>query len=198
LVVWMSDNGPMYAAGIESSGCHWLKGGKGQVTEGGMRTPAIAWWPGTIEARQDPMDIISVTDFFTTAARLGGASEKIPNDRVTDGVDQTSFLVLGEGHSHRDYMFYYSGSELGAVRKRQYKHTMGKGHGGIPGGAFFDVISNPKEDQIGEGVIPLRFMSLAVPFQDLVKEHKKMIAKFPHRVLAESDAGHTDQETLEA
>lgn len=199
LVVWMSDNGPMYEAGIETSGASFFEGGKGQVTEGGMRTPAIAWWPGTIKAGQDPMDIISVTDMFTTAARLGGAKENIPDDRVTDGVDQTCLLVHGEHNSHRDYMFYYSGPELGAVRKRQYKMTIGKGHGGLPGGSFANVIANPIEKQTSGGTIALPYMSLAVPFKDIITEHKLMMKRFPNRVLQHSeDTGYDDRSALEA
>ena len=52
LVVWISDNGPMYAF-YPNSGYSWLKGGKGSVWEGGVRTPAMAWWPGMIQANQD-------------------------------------------------------------------------------------------------------------------------------------------------
>jgi arylsulfatase len=85
LVVWISDNGPMYAF-YPNSGYSWLKGGKGEITEGGVRVPAMAWWPGMIAPNQDPVDILHLTDLFTTAARLGGALGNIPNDRVTDGV----------------------------------------------------------------------------------------------------------------
>jgi len=115
LVVWWSDNGPMYAF-WPTSGYSWLKGGKGSVSEGGVRVPAMAWWPGMIEPGSDPVDMIHLTDLYTTAARLGGALDKIPSDRVVDGVDQTALLLLGEGHSRRDYMFYYRGSQLGPVR----------------------------------------------------------------------------------
>jgi arylsulfatase len=187
LVVWMSDNGPMYQAGPKASGYHWLRGGKGDVLEGGMRVPGIAWWPGTIEPGQDPgpMDIVSITDLFTTAARLGGVKDKIPNDRVTDGVDQTCLLLHGEGHSHRDYMFYYSGAELGAVRKQHLKNLKGVMHGGLPTNQVFNILADPRE----EHSVPsdfMRYLSLAVPFQDFVTEHMKMIEKFPHRVLAPS------------
>jgi arylsulfatase len=89
LVVWISDNGPMYAF-YPNSGYSWLRGGKGDVLEGGVRVPAMAWWPGMIEPDQDPVDLLHLTDLFTTAARLGGALGKVPNDRVTDGVDQTA------------------------------------------------------------------------------------------------------------
>jgi arylsulfatase A-like enzyme len=116
LVVWFSDNGPMYAF-WPTSGYSWLRGAKCDVLEGGVRVPAMAWWPGMIEPNQDPVDIIiiHVTDLYSTAARIAGAMDKIPSDRVTDGIDQTALLLLGEGHSRRNYMFHYSGDHLGAV-----------------------------------------------------------------------------------
>jgi arylsulfatase len=51
LFVAMADNGPM----VHSPPPGWgmlpmlYRGGKGDFTEGGVRTPAFAWWPGTIE-----------------------------------------------------------------------------------------------------------------------------------------------------
>jgi arylsulfatase len=85
LVVWWSDNGPMYAF-YPTAGSSFLKGAKGDVTEGGVRVPAMTWWPGTIAPNQDPVDFIHLTDLYTTAARLGGAMAKIPSDRVVDGI----------------------------------------------------------------------------------------------------------------
>ena len=55
-------------------------------------------WQGMIEPDQDPQDMLHVTDLFTTAARIAGAMNKIPNDRVTDGIDQTALLLFDEGH----------------------------------------------------------------------------------------------------
>ena len=48
LVVWISDNGPMYAF-YPTAGYTLLRGGKGDILEGGVRGPAMAWWPGMIE-----------------------------------------------------------------------------------------------------------------------------------------------------
>ena len=47
-------------------------------------------------------------DLYTTAARLGGALDVIPEDRVVDGVDQLPLLLLGEGHGRRQKIFFYS------------------------------------------------------------------------------------------
>ncbi len=52
-----------------------LNGGKGDFLEGGVRVPAIAWWPGVIEKGQLVGDIIHVTDLYTTFARLAGATK---------------------------------------------------------------------------------------------------------------------------
>ena len=94
LVVWWSDNGPMYAF-YPNSGYSWLRGGKGDVLEGGVRVPAMAWWPGTIAPDQDPAEIIHLTDLFTTAAHVAGAMDNIRTDRVTDGIDQTALFLFG-------------------------------------------------------------------------------------------------------
>jgi arylsulfatase len=177
LVVWISDNGPMYAF-YPNSGYSWLKGGKGDVTEGGVRVPAMAWWPGMIAPNQDPVDILNITDLFTTAARLGGALGNIPNDRITDGIDQTALLLLGEGHGRRNYMFHYSGGVLGAIRYEDFKVHITEGHGGLPGMDFYNVMRDPGEKygQLYPGLFAV------TPIQNHLREHMKMIQKFPHRV----------------
>lgn len=177
LVVWWSDNGPMYAF-WPTSGYTWLKGGKGATSEGGVRVPAMAWWPGMIEPRTDPVDMIHLTDLYTTAARLAGATDKIPSDRVIDGVDQTALLLLGEGHSRRNYMFHYSGSNLGAARWMDIKALIeGQGHGGLPGITMCNIKRDPGEKYCS--MYP--YLWTVTPFQNLVKSHLALIEKFPNR-----------------
>ena len=74
LVVLMADNGPMVHNGPAGMTETLYTGGKGDYSEGGVRVPAIAWWPGVIEPGQVVGDIIHQTDLFTTFARLGGAN----------------------------------------------------------------------------------------------------------------------------
>lgn len=176
LVVWISDNGPMYAF-WPNSGYSWLRGGKGEVYEGGVRIPAMAWWPGMIEPGQDPIDLIQMTDLFTTAARLGGVTDKIPSDRVTDGIDQTAFLLFGEGYSHRNYIFHYNGNHLGAIRLNDIKlHIKGTG-GSIPEIETYNILRDPGE-KFGK-LYP--YLWMVQPAQDAVKGHMSMIGKFPNR-----------------
>ena len=177
LVVWISDNGPMYVF-YPNSGYSWLRGGKGDVLEGGVRVPAMAWWPGMIAPNQDPVDILHLTDLFTTAARLGGALDQIPSDRVTDGIDQTALLLLGEDHGRRNMMFHYSGGVLGAIRYEDFKVHLKAGHGGLPGMDFYNVMRDPGEKfgQLYPGLFAV------TPIQMILKSHMLMVRKFPNRV----------------
>ena len=178
LVVWISDNGPMYAF-FPTSGYTWLRGGKGDVLEGGVRVPAMAWWPGMIEPGQDPVDMIHVTDLFTTAARLGGATKRIPGDRVTDGVDATPLLLNGEGHGRRNMMFHYSGGALAAIRYEDFKiHISSESHGGLPSMEFYNVMRDPGEKfgQFYPGLFAV------TPIQNSLRQHMMMIQRYPHRV----------------
>jgi arylsulfatase len=139
----------------------------------------MAWWPGMIDPDQDPIDFLHVVDLFTTAARLGGAMKEIPNDRVTDGVDQTPLLLLGEGHSRRNYMFHYSGTDLGALRFGNIKAIINKSHGGgLPPIQMYNVIRDPGE-KFGD---MYHYLYTVTPFQNLAKSHMLMIREFPHRV----------------
>jgi arylsulfatase A-like enzyme len=175
LVVWMSDNGPMYAM-HPHGGYSLLKGEKGDTFEGGVRVPGMVWWPGTVNKGQEPIDIVHVSDMFTTAASIAGVKSKIPNDRVTDGVDQSALLLLGEGKSRRDYMFHYNKQKLEAVRKDQLKfRTMPEEkHKNC-----YNIQHDP-----GERYPDLaRYCLWAAPsFAKLIQDHKAMIKKFPHRV----------------
>jgi arylsulfatase len=165
---------------------HSLRGGKGDVLkgdvlegdvlEGGVRVPAMGWWPSMIEPAQEPVVIIHVTGLFTTAARLGSALDKVPTDRVTDGVDQTSLLLLGEGHGRRNVMFHYSGGVLGALRYEDFKDHITEGHGGLPGMDFYNAKRDPGEKfgQLYPGLFAV------TPIQTLLRDHMLPIQKFPH------------------
>jgi arylsulfatase A len=117
LVVFTSDNGPWLPFKTHGGSAGPLRHGKGTTWEGGVRTPAIFWWPGTVRPAV-VTEIGSAMDLFVTAARLGGAAP--PADRTIDGVDLSAALK-GTGPGARQSLFYYWDSELRAVRKGAYK-----------------------------------------------------------------------------
>ena len=122
--------------------------------------------------------VIHVTDLYTTAARLAGAMKFVPDDRVVDGIDQTALLLLGEGRGRRNYMFHYSGGTLGAVRWDDFKVHILPGGGSLPPMEVYNVMRDPGE-KFGK-MYPNLFA--VTPLQNLIKGHKLMIRKFPHRV----------------
>ena len=150
LFLIMADNGPM----VHNPPPGWgmteilFTGGKGDFTEGGIRVPAIAYWPGTIKEGQLVGDIVHVTDLFTTFAKIAGADKYIPTDRIIDGIDQTSVLLNGDTFGRRDYVFVYQGHELAAIVKGRYKRHLISDDPGVAtgiGASFYDLYQDPKE-----------------------------------------------------
>jgi len=117
LVVFTSDNGPWLTFGAHGGSAGPLRDGKGTTWEGGVRTPAIVWWPGTIRPAV-VTGIGSEMDLFTTAIKL--ARGNVPADRPIDGLDLRPVLADG-APSPRQMNFYYWDNELRAVRKGAYK-----------------------------------------------------------------------------
>ena len=181
LLVAMADNGPMTHNPPPGLGMAETiyRGGKGDFLEGGVRVPAFAWWPGTIEAGGLVGDIIHETDLFTTFASLGGALEQVPTDRVIDGIDQTALLLNGDTHSRRDHVFIYAGPRLGAVVKGNYKRhfispdPVGEASG-IPA-AFYFLPADPRE------VTPMlvNLIHLKRPFNRMFLRHELWKEKYP-------------------
>ncbi|MEM9663520.1 MAG: sulfatase [Bacteroidota bacterium] len=117
LVVFTSDNGPWLTRGVEGGSAGPLRDGKGTTWEGGLRVPAIAWWPGTI-APGVTTALASTLDLLPTAAQLAGAT--LPDTLVLDGVDLMP-LLTGTQDAVRDTVFYYRGAQLWAVRQGPWK-----------------------------------------------------------------------------
>ena len=183
LIVAMADNGPMSHNPPPGTGFAEtiFRGGKGDFLEGGVRVPAFAVWPGMIEAGSLPGDMIHITDLFTTFASLGGALDNVPTDRVIDGLDQTSLLLNGDGHSRRDYTFTYAGPQLGAIVKGDYKRhfispdPVGDASG-IPA-AFYFLPSDPREVQ----PMLTNLIHLKRPFNRMRLRHDLWKERYPDR-----------------
>jgi len=175
LVILMADNGPMVHNGPPGMVETLYTGGKGDYTEGGVRVPAIAWWPGVIEPGQIVGDIIHETDLFTTFARLGGATKHIPRDRIIDGVDQTALILEGDTHSRRDYVHIYTGPLLAATVKGRYKKHWAGAKPGLSGPEFYDLFADPREDS---GQLLPMFPAKSM-FNHMKTRHLLMKEKYP-------------------
>lgn len=177
LVVLMGDNGPFLFGFQHTTGMNDMiyRGGKADHLEGGVRVNAFARWPAAIKPSLAG-DIVHVSDLYTTFARVAGATEYIPTDRIVDGVDQTALLLEGEGKGHRDYVYIYEGQVLRSVVKQKFKmHLPAPGVPGA-GAPLYDLNRDPRE------MNPLIGVALwsGASFQDMVKRHMIGIKKYPH------------------
>jgi len=180
VVVVMGDNGP-FMQYVDRSGAsdRIYRGGKAEHLEGGVRVNAFIRWPAAIEAGSRAQDMIHVTDLFTTFARMAGAEQYIPRDRLIDGLDQTPMMMLGETHGRRDYVFIYEGPALRSVVKQQYKfHLPAPGSNPI-GAPIFDLYKNPREDRPQDAIF--YGVGFGGQFVAMLKRHLGMKQKYPDR-----------------
>ena len=178
VIIIMGDNGPMKQA-LGSSGFTDMvyRGYKGETTEGGVRVNAFVRWPEVVKAGSIAGDMIHVSDFYTTIARITGTSDLIPRDRIVDGVDQTSLLINGDNHSRRDYLHIYNGPTYAASIKQQFKVNWP-----APGTASFklpiyDLYRDPREEHAlnVEGLWTVGY------FTAMRQRHMAFKKKFPDR-----------------
>ena len=117
LIVFTSDNGGYltYEGGyhnISSNGP--LRGQKTQVYEGGIRVPAIAWWPDRIAAGVAD-DLTATFDLFPTFLELAGLGPRTD----LDGADLTRLLIHREPIPDRT--LFWRMRERRAVREGPWK-----------------------------------------------------------------------------
>ncbi len=107
LLLFTSDNGPHKEDGndpafFKSAGP--LRGIKRNLSEGGIRVPFIAWWPGQIPAGTRSNIPYAFWDFPATAAELSGAP--LPSSAVS-GVSYLGDLLGRPKKHHRDRPLYF-------------------------------------------------------------------------------------------
>ncbi|MDP7654722.1 MAG: sulfatase-like hydrolase/transferase, partial [Roseibacillus sp.] len=125
LVIFTSDNGPHQEGGhkadfFDSNGP--LRGTKRDLTEGGIRVPTIAWWPGTIAPGTEDDAHWYFGDLMATAAELAGVEP--PGD-----IDSDSFAGSLRGQPRekrwdrksRMYWEFYERGSAQAVRFGKWK-----------------------------------------------------------------------------
>lgn len=133
LVIFSSDNGPG-GFGRPRNG-HWprgriMRGGKGDILEGGHRVPFIARWPARIKPGMRSAEMISLTDMLATFAALTGKS--LPPEAGPDSYNVLPAL-LGQKSQEplRPTMVMLSGGQgMLAIREGKWKLIDGQGAGG--------------------------------------------------------------------
>lgn len=108
LVLFSSDHGAASRREGTLDSCGAFRGSKRTVYEGGIRTPFIAYWPGTIEAGRVNSHPWYYPDLFPTIAELAGVSEEVPDD--VDGHSLCPTLLgydaCGRDQPEHEYMYW--------------------------------------------------------------------------------------------
>lgn len=99
LVIYTSDNGGQLNVGATNGA---LKGGKGQMYEGGIRVPACAMWADGIEKGYVCDNVAMLMDLFPTACETAGVS-------VNHQIEGLSILptLRGENQNFSDRAMYW-------------------------------------------------------------------------------------------
>ncbi|MEQ9462461.1 MAG: sulfatase [Haliea sp.] len=128
LIIISSDNGPWF---LGNAGDH--RGRKGNTFEGGMRVPFIAHWPAAISGGQVSPAMAMGIDLMPTMLDILGFPA--PSDRILDGRSILDVLTRGAESPH-DYIYYYDGETLFAVRDQRFKYRG-------PAGVFYSTDELP-------------------------------------------------------
>ena len=92
LVFFTSDNGPWLSQGEENAGSPGpFRAGKNTPYEGGVRVPAIAWWPGRYPPGRVVSEPVMSLDLFPTLVAM--ARGQLSPTRVYYGADLTPLLA---------------------------------------------------------------------------------------------------------
>lgn len=120
-VIFLSDNGAIGAGSNQP-----FRGGKFSHFEGGHRVPAIAWWPGQIEAGTTSDELTVGMDLLPTFMALAGI--EIPAERELDGRSLLGLLLRGEQLPPRQVFFGYEPKLGTAMRDGHWKMIVKEQH----------------------------------------------------------------------
>jgi len=183
LVIFTSANGPWLPQHLRGGTAGLLRGGKGSTWEGGMREPALAWWPGKVPAGVTNPGMASTLDLLPTC--LAAAGVPCPTDRVLDGHDLTPMLTES-ADSPRETMFFYRGYRLYACRKGPWKlHTTTQaGYGAKPEKHDPPALYQLEHDPAEKYDVAEKHPDVVADIEKTVAEHKASFEPAPSQLEA--------------
>ncbi len=159
LVIFTSDNGPHDESNhdltrFQPSGS--FSGIKRSLTDGGIRVPCIAWWPGKVKPGGETSHASYFGDWMATAAELAGAQAP-PN------LDSISFVptLLGAAEQPAHEFLYWEFHEGGFKQAALYQ---GRWKGIRSGGPDAPVVLYDQQNDVAEK-------------RDVAAEHPEIAAK---------------------
>lgn len=166
ILIFMSDNGP--------NSWRWndgMKGRKGSVDEGGVRSPLFIQWRDRIEEGKTTDQIASVIDLLPTLADL--AEIELESQNPLDGVSLKP-LLLNEVDSLQDRFLYSHWNGRISMRSQNWRYNNE--------GELHNMIQDP-----GQRV------DVAKDHPELVQQMADSLAKWEREVLAELETDSDDE-----
>ena len=172
LVIFTSDNGPHTEGGADPDYFNTeklLRGTKRSTTEGGIRVPFIAWWPGQIEAGTVNDHQLAFYDLMPTFCDVAGIEDYVARytnpELEKDYFDGISFAptLLGEGEQEEHEFLYWEFHETNmmALRMGDWKLVVQNGNCQL-----YDLVNDTHEDN-----------NLASEFPEVVAKMKEIILR---------------------
>ncbi|MEP1144211.1 MAG: arylsulfatase [Henriciella sp.] len=144
---------------------HPFQGGKGDVSEGGVRVPSFVTWPKVLAPRADP-HMATVQDVLPTLLEITGSDLEDPDE--FDGRSIWSSLSAGVPSPPRDYIVQaFSGKQETAFFRFPYKLIAIEGQ--AP--RLYNLSVDPLEDQ-----------NIAASQEQIVSDLQSAIDSFPRGV----------------
>jgi arylsulfatase A-like enzyme len=130
IVVFFSDNGP--------NAYRWngnMKGKKGNLDEGGLRSPCYISWPSKIKPNQNITQLSGAIDLLPTLSSLCNIKPKFKNP--LNGIDLSSHLLNNQSPEIQRHLFsYWAGKS--SLRTNQYRINST--------GELYDIINDPSQN----------------------------------------------------
>jgi len=125
IVVYFSDNGP--------NSYRWnggMKGRKGSLDEGGLRSPFFIRWPSRIRSGTTVLQIAGAIDLLPTLTALAGVETRVDPDKPLDGRNLSPLLLGASTDWEPRSLFSVKGKQV-SVRTQRYRLDAG--------GRLFDI-----------------------------------------------------------
>ena len=166
ILIFMSDNGP--------NSWRWndgMKGRKGSVDEGGVRSPLFIQWRNNIEEGKTINHIASVIDLLPTLADL--AEIELEIQKTLDGVSLKP-LLLNEVDSLQDRFLYSHWNGRISIRSQNWRYNID--------GELYNMIQDPGQR-----------MDVAKDHPELVQKMADSLDKWEREVLSELNTDSDDE-----